>query len=163
MRQKFRVISLNDRHCQINLSDRICIITQSLKRTGKNGRKARLVSAYFGFETFNECQVFIAGLKRYFHKFYAEIREGQRLSTAYEVKLRDFNGLERFVWALIEQPSIVSSTPVMTATEARDSIFPSEPAAASNVVSFVDRSSAPLASRSRGMTATVGNRVISIE
>jgi hypothetical protein len=140
VRQKFRVISLSDRHCQINLSDRIAVITQALTRKGKNGRKARLVSAYFGFDTFNDCQIFIAGLKRYFPKFYSEVRKGQRVGTAFEVKLRDFNGLERFVKALIE-PAIATS----------------------NVVSFVDRSIAPLASRSRGMTATVGSRVISIE
>jgi hypothetical protein len=162
MRQKFRVVSLSDRHCQVSLSDRICIITQSLTRKGKNGRKARLVSAYFGFDSFNDCQIFIAGLKRYFPKFFSEIRKGQRLSTAFEVKLRDFNGLERFVKALIEQPAIVSTTPVITPEQAKADIFPSEPAATSNVV-FIDRSNAPLASRSRGQTATVGNRVVSIE
>jgi hypothetical protein len=162
-RQRFRVISLSDRHAQVNLSDRITVITQALTRKGKNRRMAKLVSAYFGFESQDEAQLFVKGLRRYFPKAFCQIRKGQRVDMPVEVKVRDFNGLERFIWALIEQPAIVSSTAAMTAAEARDSIFPSEPAATSNVISFVDRSTAPLASRSRGMTATVGNRVVNIE
>lgn len=142
-RQTYRVTALADRHAFIKLSDRIALITRALKRSGKNGRRAAVVAAYFGFSTQDEAIEFIAGLRHHFKKAFCQVRRSERLNTPYEVKVRSFEGLEAFIWKFV---AIVTSTaPTITAAAAKAAIFP--PAIGSKVVSF-DRSNAPLAHRS---------------
>jgi len=107
-RQSFKVVSLGDRHALIKLSDRIALITKSLKRPGKGGRRAAVVSAYFGFATADEAQSFIRSLRGYFPKAFCQLRKAERLSTAFEVKVRSFPALERFAWTVATQPAIVT-------------------------------------------------------
>jgi hypothetical protein len=47
-RSTSKVISLGDRHSFIRIAAHVGVITATLKRPGKNGRRARLVSAYAG-------------------------------------------------------------------------------------------------------------------
>lgn len=99
------------------------------------------------------------GLRRYFPKAFCQIRKATRLTTPIEVKVREFAGLEKFIWEFAANMSIVSSMaqpPVTIAAadaseQAKADLFPIYPApiAASNVVKFADRSNAPLAHRSR--------------
>jgi len=145
LRKKYKVVSLGDRHALIHLSDRVAILTKALKRPGKNGRRARLISAYFGFNSQDEAIAFVAQLRRQFPNAYCQIRGAQRLDAAVEVKVRQFEGLERFTWELAVTPVIA---PPVTAARARADLFGTELAIASNVVSF-GRNEAPLANRTR--------------
>lgn len=116
-RQTYRVTTLSDRHAFIKLSDQIALITQALKRPGKAGRRARVVSAYFGFATESEAIAFIAKLRGSFPKVFCQMRPAQRLTTAIEVKVRAFDGLEKFAWLLSQQA-------VITPQQAKASIQP---------------------------------------
>ena len=145
LRKKYKVVSLGDRHALIHLSDRVALITKALKRPGKDGRRARVVSAYFGFDTQDEAISFVARLRRQFPASYCKVRAGQRLGTAAEVKVREFAGLERFTWEVAATPVIVAP---VTAARARADLFGDDLAIASNVVSF-GRNEAPLANRTR--------------
>jgi hypothetical protein len=98
-RKTYKVTALADRHAFIKLTGRIAIIIKALQRPGKNGRRARVVAAYFGFNSQDEAIAFITGLRKYFPKAYCQARPGQR-ATAIEVKIRSFEGLERFTWGL---------------------------------------------------------------
>lgn len=138
-RQTFKVTALGDRHALVKLSDRIALITQALKRPGKAGRRARVVSAYFGFATEAEAIDFVTGLRRHFPKAFCQVRSSQRLTTAFEVKVRAFDGLEKFAWVLMEKAAIV------TPTQAKADISPVPPR--TKVVSF-DRRNAPVMVRS---------------
>jgi len=130
LRPTFKVISLGDRHAFIKLSARVAVITQSLKRAGKGGRRARLVSAYFGFNTQDEAVEFVARLRRYFPSAYCQVRKGQRLEAAFEVKVREFKGLEMFTWEV--------ATPAAAVPEQAKAELPKvEVAIASNVASNV--------------------------
>ncbi|MBD2089245.1 hypothetical protein H6F67_05195 [Microcoleus sp. FACHB-1515] len=149
-RARYKVTSLSDRYAFIQLSDRIGLVTQALKRSGKGGRRARVISAYFGFATEAEATDFIAGFRRYFPKAFCQVRQSQRLATAFEVKVRDFPALEKFVWTLAAKPEIV------TPQQAKADISPVEPAApATNVIQF-DRSNAPVMHRSTRPLAVHG-------
>ena len=145
LRKKYKVVSLGERHSLIHLSDRVALITKALKRPGKDGRRARVVSAYFGFNTQDEAIAFVARLRRQFPSCYCKVRAGQRLGTAIEVKVRAFDELERFAWELAATPA--AAAPV-TAARARADLFGDDLAIASNVVSF-GRLGAPLANRTR--------------
>ena len=146
-RSTYKVTTLSDRHALIRLSDHVAVITQSLKRPGRGGRKARLTAGYIGFDSYTAAANFVKGLKQYFPKCFCEIRTAQRLTTAIEVKIRySFEGLESFLWSYAENPAIVTTaTDPLDASDARDLIFPmpSTPIA-SPAAGFVDRSTAPL-------------------
>ena len=144
-RQSYKVTSLSDRHALIRLSDRVALITQSLKRPGRGGRKARLTAGYVGFDCY-EAAAFVKGLKRYFPKCFCEIRTAQRLTTAIEVKIRySFEGLESFLWSYAENPAIVTTAAVpLDASAARDSIFPMPSTPIASPAGFVDRFTAPV-------------------
>jgi len=130
-RQTFKVIALGDRHSLVKLTDRIALITQALKRPGKAGRLARVVAGYFGFATEAEAIAFVDGLRRHFPKAFCQVRSSQRLASAFEVKVRAFDGLEKFAWVLVEKAAIVTE--------------PATPR--TNIVSF-DRANAPVMIRS---------------
>jgi hypothetical protein len=117
-RQTFRVTSLSDRHSFIRLSDRIALITRTLKRKGKNGKTAAIVAGYFGFNSQQEAQTFIRSLCGYFPKAFCQLRKAERLTTAFEVKVRSFSALERFAWTVATQPAIV------TPQQAKADIYP---------------------------------------
>jgi len=141
LRKKYTVISLGDRHAFVKISSRVAVITQALKRAGKGGRRARLVSAYFGFNTEDEAIAFVTRLRRYFPNAYCQVRKGQRLEAAFEVKVREFKGLEMFTWEV--------ATPAAAVPEQAKAELPKvEVAIASNVVQF-ERPKAALANRDR--------------
>lgn len=123
--QRFTVSLLDDRHALVHISDRVAVITRTLKRPGKGGRLARLVSAYAGFNSQSAAIAFVSGIKRYLSKAFCQVRRSERLATAWEVKIRYFNesALETFMWSYAENPAIVSTADV-TAAEAKRSIFP---------------------------------------
>lgn len=124
-RTHVRVTALPDRHAFIRISDRVAVITQALKRPGKGGRRARLVSAYIGCSSQSAANAIAVGIKRYFSKAYCEVRRAQRLATEWEVKIRYFaeNSLESFIWSYAKNPAIISSDSI-TPNEAKRSIFP---------------------------------------
>jgi hypothetical protein len=159
-RSIYKVIALSDRHAFIKLSDRIAFITKSLTRAGKNGRRARIVSAYFGFNSQYEAIAFITELRKYFPRCYCQARSGQRLGTAIEVKVRAFEGLEQFIWELAAKPAIVA--PDITPEQAKADIFPAEGAIGSNVVAFPSRADASLANRDRPKQVAAGGLMLSI-
>jgi hypothetical protein len=146
-RSTYKVTSLSDRHALIRLSDRVALITQSLKRPGRGGRKARLIAGYVGFDSYAAAAAFVQGIRQYFPKCFCEIRTAQRLTTAIEVKSRySFEGLEALLWSYSENPAIVATAAApLDASAAKASIYPmpSTPIA-SPTAGFVDRSSAPL-------------------
>lgn len=121
-RSTYKVICLGDRHTFIKLSARIAIITAALKRAGKGRRMAKVVSAYFGFQTQDQAQAFVTGLRRRFPRAMCQIRQSQRLTTPIEVKVRSFDGLESFAWTLLSQQE--TAAPEISPEEAKASIFP---------------------------------------
>ena len=140
-RTRYRVTALADRHAFVRLTERIALITQALKRPGKHGRRARVISAYFGFATEAEATEFVTGFRRYFPKSFCQVRPSQRLTAAFEVKVRDFPALEKFVWTLVAKPEIV------TPEQAKADISPVEPSAPpTNIMQF--DSNAPVLRRS---------------
>ncbi len=91
---------LGDRHFQINLSNRIAVITQSLLKPGKGGRKARVKAAYFGFPDHDSAQVFANNIRGRFPKARIQVRTSERLDSPIEVKISgDF--VERLAWELV--------------------------------------------------------------
>jgi hypothetical protein len=161
-RPTYRVTALADRHAFVKLTDRIALITRTFKRAGKGGRMAKVVAAYLGFDSAIEAHNFVAGLKKYFPRCFVQVRKAERLTAAFEVKIRGFEGLERFIWSFATNAAIIAVAQPISPAEAKDSIFPSYPAP-SNVIPFVDRNNAPLISRSAPQTVRVGNRYLSIE
>jgi hypothetical protein len=101
-RIRVKAISLGERHSFIQVSRRIGYITQSLKRAGKGGRLAKVVSAYLGFDNYNEAAAAAQDLVRNFPKIRIEVRKAQRLTTAFEVKF-SHPCAEEIVWRMIEQ------------------------------------------------------------
>jgi len=145
LRKKYKVVPLGDRHSFIHLTNRVAVITKALKKPGKDGRRARVISAYFGFDTQDEALSFVARLRRQFPASYCQVRPAQRLGTAIEVKVRQFEGLERFTWELATAPAIAAP---VSPEKARADLFGAEVAIASNVVQF-GRPKASLANRDR--------------
>lgn len=101
---RIRVIAkqLGDRHFQINLSNRIAIVTQSLLRAGKGGRMARVKAAYFGFSTHDEAMQFANQIRGRFPKVRLQVRKSERLTTAFEVKVSHENA-ERLAWEIVQR------------------------------------------------------------
>ncbi|MBD3884452.1 hypothetical protein IFO70_22170 [Phormidium tenue FACHB-886] len=93
---------LGDRHFQINLSDRICLVTQSLLRAGKGGRKAWVKCAYFGFPTQQQAIEFTSQIRSRFPKARLEVRQAKRLTTQWEVKIAH-DCIEELAWQILFQ------------------------------------------------------------
>lgn len=127
---RYKISLLSDRHAFIRISDRVAVITRALKRPGKGGRLARLVAAYVGFDSQQQAIAFVNGIKRYLGKTFCQIRRAERLTSAWEVKIRYFNeaALETLIWSYAENPAIVATADV-SAAEAKRSIYPIEPIA----------------------------------
>jgi hypothetical protein len=111
-RQSYKVTSLSDRHALIRLSDRVALITQSLKRPGRGGRKARLTAGYVGFDCY-EAAALCERTEAILSQMLLRNPHAQRLTTAIEVKIRySFEGLESFLWSYAENPAIVTTAAV---------------------------------------------------
>jgi hypothetical protein len=93
---------LGDRHFQVNLSNRIALITQTLKRKGKNGRMARVKAGYFGFNSHAEAIAFANGVRGKFPKARLEVRSAKRLNTAIEVKV-SHDCVEQLAWEILKK------------------------------------------------------------
>ena len=145
---------LGDRHFQINLSSRIALITQSLLRPGKGGRMARVKAGYFGFNSYDEAQSFAADIRRRFPACRMQVRQSQRLTTVWEVKV-SHRCVEELAWQLLYKTPTVSD------------------AIAAHIAKYAQATAAdptvPVAplpytvGRSRGQTVMCGSRRISIE
>jgi hypothetical protein len=85
---RVRVQQLEDRHFFVQFSDRVGAVTQTLKRAGKNGRLAKTVAGYFGFEYFNDANRFAAQVKQRFPNARIQVRPSKRLTGCmFEVKV----------------------------------------------------------------------------
>ena len=102
--QRIRVTAkqLGDRHYQINLSDRIALITQTLLRPGKNGRMARVKAGYFGFSSHDEAIAFANEIRRRFPACRMQVRQGNRLNSVWEVKVAHAC-VEELAWQILNQ------------------------------------------------------------
>lgn len=101
MRIRVRAKQLGDRHYFIALSNRIAIITQSLLRPGKGGRKAKVIAGYFGFPDRDAAMAFTNNIRGRFPKARIEVRTAERLDSAIEVKISgDF--VEQLAWELLK-------------------------------------------------------------
>ena len=139
---------LGDRHYQINLSDRIALITQSLLRPGKGGRMARVKAAYFGFASYDQAQQFANEIRGRFPAARIQVRQGQRLACVFEVKV-SHACVEELAWSILRE-SVSVSDRIATHIQQHTS-------------KAVDRASAPMVGRIRPKTATVGRYTVSIE
>lgn len=101
-RIRVRAQQLGDRHFQINLSNRIAVVTQSLLRAGKGGRMARVKAAYFGFNSHDEAIKFANEIRGRFPKVRLQVRKSERLTTAFEVKVSHENA-ERLAWEIVQR------------------------------------------------------------
>ncbi|MBF2074552.1 MAG: hypothetical protein IGS50_12440 [Synechococcales cyanobacterium C42_A2020_086] len=135
-RIRIRIHQLEDRHQIAHLSDRIAIITETLRRPGKGGRKARCKAAYFGFPTQADAIRFASTIRGRFPKVRLEVRTSERLSTPIEVKIAGDMG-EQLAWELLKtsestrerverhlkvvaaRPSIAPDTPVQPRSAGR--------------------------------------------
>lgn len=110
-RARYSVTSLGDRHSLVKLSDRVCVIVQALKRSGKAGRRARLVAGYIGCDTQSEAIALVRGLKSYLPKAFCEVRSSQRIDGyPVEIKIRySFDeSLETLLWSFAANPKIIA-------------------------------------------------------
>jgi hypothetical protein len=88
---------LKDGYALLAVSPRLALMYKALKRPGKGGRKDRLQCAYFGFDTEERANQFVAGLKRQSGASRIVVRESDRLpESAWEVKVWEFEGLLAF-------------------------------------------------------------------
>jgi hypothetical protein len=78
---------LEDRHQFIRINQRLGYITKTLARKGKNGRLAKVVVGYFGFNSASEAIAAANEIRRQFPKARIEVRPGQRLETTHEIKV----------------------------------------------------------------------------
>jgi hypothetical protein len=101
-RIRVRARQLGDRHYFIHLSNRIAIITQTLLKPGKGGRKARVKAGYFGFPDRDSAMVFTNNIRGRFPKARIEVRSAQRLDSPIEVKVAG-NFVEQLAWELVRQ------------------------------------------------------------
>jgi hypothetical protein len=97
---KVSVQLLKDGFAQVKLCDRVHILTRVLKRPGKGGRVAKVQTAYVGFKSELSAQRFITRLRELFPTARALLRTSERLSTPYEVKLWEFEGIEQFLFEI---------------------------------------------------------------
>jgi hypothetical protein len=99
-RIRVKVRQLQERHNFIEFSGRIGMITQTLKRAGKNGRRARVVAGYFGFPDQDSAMVFVRNIQGRFPKARVQVRAAKRLATVVEVKVAG-EFVEALVWELL--------------------------------------------------------------
>jgi hypothetical protein len=158
---RFRVSvrQMPDRHFFVTLNAKVEIITQSLLRAGKGGRKAKVIAAYFGFNSYDEANQFVHQTRSRFPAARIQVRQAKRLGTTWEVKL-SHTCAEELAWQIATaQPTTGEAIAQHIAAEqARVQRLASLPS-----VSYTDRSSAPLQGRSRPKTASVGRFTVSIE
>jgi len=127
-RVRVSVRQLGDRHFQVNLCNHVALITQSLLRAGKNGRMARVKAGYFGFDSFDEAQVFADSVRRRYPKARMQVRAGKRLAMAYEVKV-SHDAVEAMAWELLHQLPTTGQRIErhLQAVASRPSVFPDYP------------------------------------
>jgi len=130
----YKIAALGDRHSLIKITNQVAIIKLALKRPGKEGRLTRVVSAYFGFDSLTTAIAFVSVVRQRFPRAWCLERPSTRLSTPFEVKVRETEGLEQFAWEMAALPEIASPE------RARSAIAPSAP---------FGRDTARLANRSR--------------
>lgn len=105
---RVRAICLGERHAFIEFSPRLGLVSQSLTRMGKGGRRARVKAGYFGFPDHDSAQHFANHVRGRFPKSRVQVRESQRLGTTVEVKISG-----DFVEQLIQE--CLSTTPTTSA------------------------------------------------
>jgi hypothetical protein len=98
---------LGDRHYLILIAPNVAILTQTLLRAGKGGRKARVKAAYFGFSSFSQAQQFAAQQRSKYPDARMQIRKAERLETAFEVKFSHASA-EELAWQVSRQKTAVS-------------------------------------------------------
>jgi len=127
-RVRVSVRQLGDRHFQVNLCNRVTLITQSLLRAGKGGRMARVKAGYFGFTSFDEAQAFADSVRRRYPKARMQVRAGNRLAMAYEVKV-SHDAVESLAWELLKQLPTTSQRIErhLKAVSIRPSVAPDSP------------------------------------
>ena len=154
-RIRVRVQQLGDRHFQVNLCSRIALITQSLLRSGKNGRMARVKAGYFGFDSFDEAQVFADSVRKRYPKARMQVRVGKRLAMAYEVKV-SHDAVESLAWELLKQLPSTSQRIErhLKAVASRPSVTPDSPSER-----WVN---APVQSRSANRRTVIGRAGITV-
>jgi hypothetical protein len=81
-----------DGFCVLQVSDRQAVIVKSLKRPGKNQRRIKIQTAYFGFDSLEKAQAFHSYFTKNF-RARAEVRPSERLGTPFEVKVWECLGL----------------------------------------------------------------------
>lgn len=110
---RIRVKLLGDGFAFVQLSKRVATITQILKRPGRDGRRARTVAAYFGFDSEAAAKQFLAQSRRSSPQIYGLVRFSQRLETPWEVKIFGDSG-ERMAWYLLKSTASASSPTRLT-------------------------------------------------
>ncbi|MBW4474746.1 MAG: hypothetical protein KME45_30860 [Stenomitos rutilans HA7619-LM2] len=92
-----KVHALKDGYAFLSVSPRLALMYKALKRPGKGGRRDRIQCVYFGFDTEERANQFVAGLKRQFGEIRVVVRARDRLpESAWEVKVWEFEGLLTF-------------------------------------------------------------------
>jgi hypothetical protein len=99
-RIRVSVQCLGERHSLVKFNARIAMITQTLKRAGKNGRRARVVAGYFGFPDQDAAMTFVRNIQGRFPKARVQVRAAERLGTAVEVKVSG-EFVEALCWELL--------------------------------------------------------------
>lgn len=153
---------LGDRHFLITLSPRAAVITQSLKRPGKNGRLARVKSVYFGFDSHGEAISFANSVRSRFPRSRMEVRQAKRLDCPFELKLIHDCG-EQLIWDFLWNHRTVSQAIQQHTDFYLNRTTSRGEAIVNHALSFRDRSAAPLQGRSRPQMARCGDRMVSIE
>lgn len=86
-----------DGYSFISISPRLGFMYRALKKPGKGGRKDRIHTAYFGFDSEAEAAQFLAWLTTKHPTAKAMKREPERLACSHEIKVWEFDGLHQLI------------------------------------------------------------------
>jgi prepilin-type processing-associated H-X9-DG protein len=112
----------------ITINQRLGYITKTLARKGKGGRLAKVVAAYFGFNSASEAIAAANEIRRQFPKARIEVRPSQRLQTTHELKI-SHKAIEAIIQNFIKLLETTSQRVVkhLQVVKSRPSIQPDSP------------------------------------
>jgi hypothetical protein len=133
----------------VTICSRVGYITKTLARKGKNGRLAKIVAAYFGFNSASEAMAAAADIRRQFPKARIEVRPSQRLETTHEIKVAH-EAIEAIIQNFVKllETTTARVTRHLELVHSRPALQPDQPSRRSRHLA----STAPVQNRSAGRT-----------
>jgi hypothetical protein len=153
-RVRVRVKQISDRSFEIFFNRQTMVLTQALKRPGKNGRLAKTCALYLGADSYDAAVSIANEIRGRYPQARISIRQSKRLKTAFEVKI-NHPAVE-----LILQGWLYRSETTGQRVERHLKVVASRPSLQPDLPSR--RHSAPVAPRHTGRTLVTGRAGITV-